>query len=409
MEKFINFIRTNLRRFHIVLEIIVIWCCKKFLPIKKKNIIFRSTPDFSDNARALAEYMVEKNYTEYYNIFFDVKNPQKYKDVYKDSPIVFFSSMNPNGTYKLKHLKLIHTANYLMSTHEMIVDRNYGRKDQHYIRLWHGCSYKDRSSRDGHNIRNFDIALVPGPLFIKTKAYFWNVDEKYILAKGYPRYDWMLKKDDRAVRMAQKYKKNDNTRIILWMPTYRVDKNGKFNDTKEMINFPIVQQKKDWTQLDSVCKDNNIIILIKLHPFQKEYNIPFDTFESIKEIDNSDFEKEDVQLYCFLSQTDALITDYSSVAFDYLLVDKPIGFTLDDYKDYKDSRGFIFDNPLEFMPGHHLYNFNDMITFLKDIGMQKDPHKEKRNEVRSCAITPSTHYCLDLLDYLNIKKDTNAS
>ena len=399
-----NYLMINLRRFHILLEIIAIWISKHFLPIKKNVVIFRSTPDFSDNARALAEYMIDNNYTDFYKIYFDVGNPQYFKNKYSNYPICFFSSTNTDGTHKLSSLIVLYTANYLMSTHEMIINRDAGRKNQHFIRLWHGCSYKDRSSRDGRIIRNFDIALVPGPLFIKTKAYFWNVDEKYILAKGYPRYDWLLKKDERTMRFIHKYKKNQDSKIVLWMPTYRVDKNGIFNDTKEIVNFPILQHKQEWILIDNYCKEKNIVLLVKLHPFQKQYNIPFDTFDSIIEIDNNDLEEVDIQLYSLLSLIDALITDYSSVAFDFLLVDKPIGFTLDDYEEYKDSRGFIFDNPLDYMPGHHMYNINDMKCFFEDVSQQRDYYKEKRNKVRTIAISPSNNYCLDLLEYLNIRK-----
>ena len=389
--------------FHKVLEIIIINICKLF-PIKKQVLLFRSRPDFSDNARALAEYLVENNYTTYYDIYFDVESPQKYKNKYSNSPITFFSSKDSKGRNKFSSLKLLYTANYLLSTHDMIINRFRGRRNQHYIRLWHGCGYKDRSSNDGKNKRLFDIALVPGPLFVKTKSYFWNVDKKFIVPIGYPRYNWLFnKKDERTNKLLLFLNKNQKTKIVIWMPTYRVDKKGKYNETKDLINFPIVQRTEDWISLDDFCEKNNIVILVKLHPFQKEYDIPFASFHYVKEIDDSIFEEYDVPLYRFLSLTDALITDYSSVAFDYLLVDKPIGFTLDDYSEYKDKRGFIFENPLEYMPGHHLYSINDMISFLDDVSKHKDIYKEKRDYVRSVAITPSSDYCRDILDYLNIK------
>ena len=52
-------------------------------------------------------------------------------------------------------------------------------------------------------------------------------------------------------------------------------------------------------------------------------------------MDDTDLEQADVQLYETLSFVDALITDYSSVAIDYLLMDRPIAFTLDDYEKYR--------------------------------------------------------------------------
>ena len=62
-----------------------------------------------------------------------------------------------------------------------------------------------------------------------------------------------------------------------------------------------------------------------------------------------------------LGSSDALITDYSSVYFDYLLLDKPIGFTVDDMELYIKDRGFIFNNPEEYMPGkRYIMNMNFM-------------------------------------------------
>lgn len=389
---------------HKVLERLAISFFKQCLPVNNHLIILRSTPDYADNARALADYLVENGYANNNKIYFDVESPEIYKKKYPGSSITFLTFMQKNGTYKLSHLKLMYTAGYLMSTHTMVLNCYQGRKEQHFVRLWHGCGYKDRSSKDGHNKRNFDMALVPGPLFIKTKAYFWNVDEKYILAKGYPRYDWLLKQDEKAFSLIQRYKLNSATRVVMWMPTFRVDKKGRYNETKNLINFPILGNDEDWLRVDKHCKEHNVILLIKLHPFQKEYAIPFEKFSNIKEIADSVFESQDVQMYSFLALTDALISDYSSVAIDYLLVNKPIGFTLDDFNEYKDSRGFIFDNPLDYMPGHHLYTVEHLMQFLSDVAEGKDSFIEDRKRVRGIAITPSNHYCKDLLDVLGISK-----
>ena len=56
---------------------------KKNIPIDKSVVLFNSKPDFADNARALAEYMLANGYTKKYKIFFDVDNLSKYKDSVK--------------------------------------------------------------------------------------------------------------------------------------------------------------------------------------------------------------------------------------------------------------------------------------------------------------------------------------
>ena len=83
-------------------------------------------------------------------------------------------------------------------------------------------------------------------------------------------------------------------------------------------------------------------------------------------------------MYQFLTLTDALISDYSSVAVDYMLLDKPIAYLLEDFEQYKKVRGFVFEDPLEYMPGYHIYSNEELDRFLSDIHNHKDIYKEKR-------------------------------
>ena len=101
-----------------------------------------------------------------------------------------------------------------------------------------------------------------------------------------------------------------------------------------------------------------------------------------------------------MNRTDALITDYSSVAIDYLLLDKPIGFTLDDFEEYRKTRGFIFEDPKKYMPGHHIYSFSDLCDFLSSVSDGYDPFWEQRASVRLAAHNkPTSTYCEEVLRY----------
>lgn len=62
-------------------------------------------------------------------------------------------------------------------------------------------------------------------------------------------------------------------------------------------------------------------------------------------------EKKQIKLYELIGISDGLLSDYSSVAVDYLLLDRPLGYVLADYNIYKEKRGFVFEDPLEYMPG----------------------------------------------------------
>lgn len=386
---------------HRVLEKIYIYIIKLCAPVDKSVIVFRSMPDFSDNARALAEYMVEKGYNKKYKIFFDVS--KRKKNEIRNGEITCISSRARYGRFKLSSIHRLFTAGYLMSTHEMIIVKQEARESQLLVRLWHGCGYKDRSQQDG-KVKNFDVALVPGKLFVKPKAYFWNVDEKCILPLGYPRYDWLRMKDPAAQVLLESFKKNQDSKIVLWMPTFRIDKRGKCTESNSITQFPLMDHNSKWKDLDRLCIESNIVLIVKLHPFQTEYEIPFDHFSNIKKMDNQVFENTDIPMYKFVALTDALITDYSSIAIDYLIVNRPIAFALDDYEEYKNTRGFVFEDPRVYMPGHHLYKFEDLKAFLLDIARGNDRYKGKREQVHNKGLCNSDNYCESILERLGIEK-----
>jgi CDP-glycerol glycerophosphotransferase (TagB/SpsB family) len=79
-----------------------------------------------------------------------------------------------------------------------------------------------------------------------------------------------------------------------------------------------------------------------------------------------------------------LITDYSSIYVDLLLLNKPIGFFISDFEKYKESRGFTFKKPLDYMPGEIIFNMKDLITFInKTFVLKIDNFTEKRIDINS--------------------------
>ena len=121
-------------------------------------------------------------------------------------------------------------------------------------------------------------------------------------------------------------------------------------------------------------------------------------------LDDNDFLQAQIRMYDFIGYSDALISDYSSISVDYLLLDKPIGFTLDDYEAYKEGRGFVFDNPLEFMPGAHLYDMEQMQDFLKQVAKGNDGWKQEREKVihQMHNIPKNRQYCARIVDYFHL-------
>ena len=145
------------------------------------------------------------------------------------------------------------------------------------------------------------------------------------------------------------------------------------------------------------------LLILKKHRLHKMGEVNTSKLNNIIYIDDPWLDRNKVQLYEFLHETDALITDYSSIGIDYLLLDRPIGFTLDDYEMYKESRGFTVENPIEYMPGKHIYNLDDFVDFITETGKNEDPHKEKRKEITKKLHMECDCYCQSLLNYLNLQ------
>lgn len=315
---------------------------------------------------------------------------------------------NSLNELSVEAIKIHMKAKFIMVTHGFLVPSRWKKEEQIYVMLWHGCGYKDTSNKglENNGIRGLNLVFVPGGLFIKAKAKFWKISEKFLLPMGQPRYNWMLQITHQALNYAEKFK-NGNEKIIIWMPTFRNAKRGRMLIRPEYLEgkieqFPLLKNENDWKKIDDYCERYGISLLIKLHNYQKEYDIDFSKFTHIFAITNDDIERNGVQLYEFLAVTDALITDYSSVAFDYLLLNKPIGFILDDFELYKKTRGFVFENPLEYMPGHHIYTCEQLKEFLKDVVEENDIYKDYRSRVKAQAIHDSKDYCKEILDCLNI-------
>lgn len=378
---------------------------KHFIKTDKNNIVFESIPDYSDNAYALFQYMLS-NYPKAH-FYWLVENPDAYAAINKKN-ITFLSSKSQY--YKglpLKSVISVQLSKFIFFTHGSPVAGMKKRKDQVIINLWHGCGYKAVEKHSKKQKINFDFALVPGSLFIQPKMKFWECKKEQILAIGYPRYDFLLTPNDRAAEFINTLRKS-NKKLIFWMPTFRKTIFSTYTYPEENIKrpfeLPLLNSTNDMKELNNKCRQTDTILVIKRHPFQIKYESEKLDLSNIKFIDDNDLKKNSIQLYQVLQYTDALISDYSSIAVDYLLLNKPIAFALDDFQEYKNSRGFVFSDPLKYMPGDHLYSSIMLFKFIQDIANGLDKNKSKRDGVMKEMHNVTTDYRGDLLKKIGFSK-----
>ena len=140
------------------------------------------------------------------------------------------------------------------------------------------------------------------------------------------------------------------SQVILYAPTFRdnYDSVAPFSD-----DFLV--------ELDAYLRDTNKVILVKKHPLDSKINLQ-DKLTNIKMITEK---VDDIQE--LLIHADLLISDYSSVIFDYSLSKKPFLLFPYDYEEYiKSCRGFIYDY-FEELPGPFAKNENELIDYIRDV------------------------------------------
>lgn len=366
------------------------------LPLKTDShkIVFESHPDFGDNAVCFFEYLVDNSYADKYKIIWLVDEPDKYASI-KNVVFVKKSGALSHGR-TVKACYHIFTAKYIMHTHTLNCRSRCNSKYQKYINLWHGCGYK--AAKQSVKKIDFDYVLVPGELFVKTKQDYFGCEREKILPIGYPRYDKLLSGKNIKGLPWEAY-----DAVVWWMPTFRKSDDPTVSDDTNSGYFgiPLLKSEVDFENLNAYCKDNNIALVFKLHIYQNcDYRIG--NYSNLFLLKNSDFEQHQWNLYELLGKSDALISDYSSVAIDYLLLDKPIGYVLTDYDAYRKKRGFVFDSPADFMPGQKIYSADNLKSFLLDVKNGKDLYKEERRCMKEIMHNPTDNYCERIAKFFNI-------
>lgn len=216
---------------------------------------------------------------------------------------------------------------------------------------------------------------------------------KRVMVCGYPRCDsftsngihpFLLKKERKYL---QQIKEKQAKKIILYMPTFR-DSETKFFDAV------------DGTRLSLFLEQHNYLFCMKLHTKSKlQAKVRQLNSKHIVMIDS------DTDPYPFIPYSDVLITDYSSIYFDYLLTSKPILFFCYDLEEYlAQSRKMYF--PYEAVtPGKKVRTLQELENALEDWdGLVQESKSKKREQIKKNAFGKNaTAFSSELL-YQKIKK-----
>lgn len=369
-----------------------------FLPKDNKKIAFASVPDYSGNAIAFYEFLSKRKHN--YKLKWITE-----KSLTKDN----IRSYRKNSFFGLYHIL---TSKFIITTHS-----NYiliKSKRQILIDLWHGMPLKSIGVLSNNNNKKFkknakirsekvDLTIATSEMFRHILASCFIMDPNKIVITGQMRNDKLFlgNKDNTLKKIT-----NQNfVKTILYTPTYRDSfdrSNREIGDIFSLTNF-------DLSQLIKILEKNNCLLLIKLHPYEEKLmgSKIMDLPSNIKIIDSTFMNEVDLELYELMGNVDLLITDYSSIYFDFLLLNRPIIFITEDAEKYNTDRGFLLE-PLDFwMPGAKVTTFNQLINEI-NMNINEDRFHENRKIVNKLVNKhEDSDSCERLLQELNERYKLN--
>ena len=297
---------------------------------------------------------------------------------------------------------------YLATSKYILLDDYYPqiykytmRPEIEVIQLWHATGAfktfgfsrlgkKGGPSVRSKNHRNYTKAIVSSSQIKRHYAEAFGISENRVIATGVPRTDIFFDEAYKQAKMEELYAKYPllkEKKVIMFAPTFRGSGQKTAHYPFHEFNIP---------KLYETLGDEYVIIM-KLHPFIKDVPIWGDKYSDF--IVDLSHEREINDL---LFVSDLLITDYSSVCFEYALLNRPMIFFAYDLEEYISSRDFYY--PYEaFVPGPIARTSDDLIDIIQNEKFEYKKLEEFRIKFFDHLDGKSTQRVVDQL--LPLKKD----
>jgi len=345
----------------------------KILPVNKKIILFESNlgRNYTGNPKAIYEEMIRRGLDKKYRCYFILEDMQ---------------TEIPGAAKKIKRNRFRYFF-YFAIAGIWVSDSRFPmyiikRKGCTYIQTWHGTPLKklaldlDAVYMAGENDileykKNFYNNVQTWDYLVSQNAYSTRIFrrafgfEKEILEIGYPRNDILFHKNNRQdiEKLKEKLGLPKDKRIILYAPTWRDNEfygNGRYKFNPR-IDFSLLMEELK----------NDTVMIVKYHYLIMD-RIDWSPYRDF--IYTYDLSYDISFLYLV---SDMLITDYSSVMFDYSILKRPMLFYCYDLEEYKNTlRGFYFDFINE-APGPVVVTTGELISAIReyDFNLYKDKYE----------------------------------
>lgn len=349
---------------------------------KKLTIVFCSSPDYSNNARSLYEFICE-NYKNMFELKWVIQREDDYY-VYKEKiDCVLYGSKE---FYKLMNEE----ADVVFTTHAQLTHMK--NRKMLYIELWHGVSPK----KIGYLIQNLngndeqwletvrnkvDYFIVPSDFWVPIFSSRFNVNANRVLPLGFPVIRDIIHADGKNnLSYLLKTDLNQFKYIIFYMPTYRKNKDHEIETTiniNNIFNFKCY----DESILLNYLQKNKVLLCIKRHPEETlNYYVP--NHQNIINISQEMLIGSHLSVNDILNAADLLVTDYSSLGLEFLTLDKPVVYLNYDVVDYKNNRGILFSDFSFWTDGDTANSITSLIKKLDELLIHKINKENINNKKR---------------------------
>ncbi|MDO4556883.1 MAG: CDP-glycerol glycerophosphotransferase family protein, partial [Lachnospiraceae bacterium] len=346
----------------------------KHSKIQEKQILFESFhgKGISDSPLYMLYELLKYEDADQYKIYFATNDLKKHRE--------FVKTLNHKielvdiTTYK--YSKILATSKYLInnSSFPAFFVR---REEQVYLQTWHGTPLKTlgKKMRFGiesmynvqHNFLHASHIMFPNEFTKDVMMNDYNLDSLYtgkVVLNGYPRNSIFMdqkKADEICSKLG-----NEEYTTLAYMPTWR----GQSNHDIQIDNY--AQEVHGILQyLDEQLTDKQKLY-VNFHPIVAA-SVTLGNYKHILPF------PVEVDQYQFLNSVDALITDYSSVFFDFSITRKPIILFMYDYEEYLHDRGLYFD--IKELPFRKIYNKEDLAACIVSEDFRKDDYSNDQEYI----------------------------
>ncbi|MBO5339049.1 MAG: CDP-glycerol glycerophosphotransferase family protein [Clostridia bacterium] len=340
----------------------------------KKMIVFESNPDFACNTYPVYEKIKSDPAFKKYKLVWAVKSIDKSRKCH-------MILKHPQGKIqKIKTHLYYNRAKCIISCNEII-----GRKREEQLTIFLSHGSKTKKTKGICEIGQIvDYVACQSHFFDEVIKYEYGLLDDQLVYFGYPRCDYLYNSDK---SICESFGFKPNSKYLIWLPTFRKNvlyAQNNVDSKYDSLDMPIIYDEETLRRFDEFLTTNNLYIIYKPHPVQNMSKAKSLQLNNFIIINDNDLKNKSLQLYEVISKSEGLITDYSSVYFDYLLMNKPIGTTNDDAEAWKNKRGFAFDlETIHDKTTERIPNYDALCKFIKNTINGVDEKKEEREKIKN--------------------------